>query len=550
MSMIKRYKYAIITGILIIASYLLFTLQYETNDDSMIMNYISGLYTGRPEIMPFYMEAPYSYLISCLYMLTTRISWYSVAFLVINAASVIAISMVLMQENDSPAKYLMFLGVILALYLYCLVNLQYTTVAGFAGAAACAIICGMEQEDSKWKRRWQIAGAAIFMFLCYTIRNQSMQVVVLVLVLILAGNKLLLHKRIKNQLMAFIACMIVIALSYGCNTIYIRHTGWEDYARLQTVRGGYMDYECPPYEGNEELYASVGWDEESTELIRNWCFRLDEANVDDFTQLNEMIEENKQRDIGSMLQRVVHFIHGRQRETAIMGIEIVWILLILLYAWRTSDNHLLRCGLYAAGFLALEILFIVYLIWIGRYKERAMNMTFFICATPMFMILIDTLFGKERIHRSLQCISAVLMLILALMGCRHVADREIFQYDALDQAEAYVLANKDNIYMGDTELASRQRMFRSFDADSTLTNLFWWGIWMEGTPFDKEQLQLNGLDSLDLEDMLEENHYYIGVGTNSMELLNAYYTSRYENVTCSICYRTDEIVVYCFRQEL
>lgn len=544
---LHRNRYTIATIIVMIVVYLMFPLQFETHDDPQIMNYISGLYSGEPGAMPFYMQVPYSFLIAMLYRITTQISWYSIAFLVINAAAIVAISRVMVRENDAAIKYLAFLGVVEALYLCNLVNVQYTTVSGFAGAAAVALIYSIDSKANLAEIKWQILSAAIFIFLGYNIRNQSISVLVVVIGCIVFGNKVILRNSIRNQLAACLVCLGVVALSYGCNTLYTSGTEWEDYAALQVARGGYMDYERPPYEEAVEAYEAIGWDASATEIIRNWCFRLDEANTEDFAELNTLIRAETVRDkIVAFGSNILTYMTNQRREVVFMGIELLWLLCLWIPALMKRDEQRLRTCIYLTGLWILQAAFIGYLVWGGRYKERAMYMTFFICSTPIFKELLDAMFDRQEQRAIVQYLPIILLGMLVYMGYTRVSWRTLWSYESIDEAEAYVREHPENIYMGDIALAHEQRMFRSFNEDTLLTNLFWWGSWLEGSGFDHDQLRLNGFVQLDLQDMLQDGYYYIGENseTNTTDLLDDYYSARYNNVTCEVVYQTENIIVY------
>lgn len=551
-SKLHRERYAVVTGLLVLLVYLTFTLQFQSNDDPQIMNAISGLYTGEPRTMAFHMLAPYSCIIALLYRITTIVPWYSLAFLVIDLASLVVLCKVFTRDHESLPRYIAFLGLAISMYLYSLVNVQYTTVAGIAGSAAVTLICSWNEARRACVIRPTIC-AALLVFLAYNIRNQSGIITIIAIVYILGYNWLVLRRRNKTQTLAVLACISVVAVSYIVNVGYAHCAGWDDNIRYQKAREQYKDYPRPSYDDSRDEYAVIGWDESAATLIQSWCYRLEEANTEDFVEIRRLFDDNQElHDTTSIVQRLTTFVGAQPRECILMVVEAIWLALFWIRSVIQKDRSgILNCCLFATGFYAMQLVFIGYMIAQGRYKERAMYMTFYICSMPMFKITLDSLVDRAKGHLQwgLHLSCAILLTVLVIVGFKRTQTRSIAEHHVIDGVESYVQANQDNLYMLDTSLLRGWRMFRSFDDDHLLTNMFWWGSWLIGSPFDKDQLELNGLDSLTLIDMLEDGRYYISTndGSNGMGMIDDYYNSRFDNITCDIVYSTDAFIVYSYR---
>lgn len=316
-----------------------------------------------------------------------------------------------------------------------------------------------------------------------------------------------------------------------------------------------MDYNRLPYDEAPEIYETVGWDESTTEIVRNWCFRLKEANTEDFAELNSLIDTSSVEDrLADFSSNLMTFVINQKREMILMGIELLWLLFILGQAILHHDQERMRLCIYMAVLFALQTAFIGYLVWEGRYKRRAMYMVYYICSTPLFAEYLNAFFaqykdsegkrGQLNVRTLVRNLPVVLLIMLVYLGYTRVSWRTIWTYDSIDEAEAYVMEHPENIYMGDNTLMDRQRMFRSFDKDHTLTNLLWWGSWLEGAGFDYDQLRRNGFEDIELKDMLQEGRYFIGANNYDIALLDDYYKSHFDNVTCEVVYETENIIVY------
>ena len=68
----------VIIAILMLIIYRIFPVQFETNDDSSMMNILSGRQTGNPEVGTIYSNIVRDYGISFLYKIFPGFSWYTI----------------------------------------------------------------------------------------------------------------------------------------------------------------------------------------------------------------------------------------------------------------------------------------------------------------------------------------------------------------------------------------------------------------------------------------------------------------------------------------
>lgn len=545
--------YIVLTCIFIILTYIVFNVQAEGNDDPGMMQYISGFLTGKPDILPYTMGMPYTYLISRLYLLSTAIPWYGLAYVLINTVSVLVICQRFIRKNCTKEDYFYFLCIYIAFFVYQLTNIQFTMVAGLAGTAAIMIVYDMNEE--KKNGIFDIVLAVIFSFFSYNIRFQCGLVALGVMIYCVLGNGILLKMWNEKQIICLFSCIGIMVISALSNKIYVNNTGWKEYADLNSERSYYMDVAGIEYDENEDLYESIGWDEDIYNLTNNWCFMDDSANRENFAILKlenqKRIADNAPsagQRIWNFLSDVVEFARTLQGQIAILTGWLLWILADFLHSIHSKKSENIRRLIYSIGFYAIAAALIMYLIFFKRYyNNRTVIMILSSCMIPSFRLSSINL---KKIHKKKEKIVSIMLacgLFILVMGGLHMQKwRTIHTYDRWNNVYDYVLKHKDCIYVGDISMTLPADLFKTFTAEEAPTNYIFWGGWLADSPMAVNQLETNGLQDLTLEDMLDENKFFIG-DTAYIDDLLPYYNKRFDNVTAEIYYETDQFMVYGFR---
>lgn len=547
----NKNQYVVLTGILLILTYIIFTVQAENNDDPAIMQYISGFVTGKPGVLPYLFGVSYTFFISRLYMLTTGIPWYGLAYVLINTGAVLVICDRFMKRNCTIRNYGCFLCLYVSLFVYQLTNIQFTMVAGLSGAAAIMIVYDACEEERV--RVSDIVLAVIFAFFSYNIRLECGLVMLGVMIYTVLGTGVLLRKWNKNQIICLFSCIGVMAVSALCNTIYVNNTEWRDYIELAHERASFIDYEVIEYEDGKDMYASVGWDEDIFYLTMNWCFMDDCTDIETFRALNLEnekrleVKDSINKKIGVFLSDVWEFQRkARWQCVVLIGIGL-WIIADFLYIMRMKDAKTTWQFIYALGFYMIAIVLVLYFLIHGRYNDRSLVMILSCSLLPGFGSLSanlkDCCDGKKKVTVLLVCG----LLLLVLSGWNKQIKRTIHSYDTWDDIYEYVLEHNDCIYAGDGTLTFPDRLFRTFTREEQPVNYAFWGGWLADSPLYKDHLEANGIQHLSLEDMLDENRYFIG-SDKYIEYLESYYNNRVGKVESEIYYESDNFVVYGFQR--
>lgn len=547
----NRNQYMILTGIVLILTYIVFTVQAESNDDPVIMQYISGYVTGKPDALPYLFGVSYTYFISRLYEFTTNIPWYGLAYVLINTGAVLVICDRFMRRNCTIRNYVCFLCLYVSFFVYQLTNIQFTMVAGLSGAAAIMVVYDVHEEEKI--KASDIVLAVIFAFFSYNIRFECSLVMLGVMIYAVLGNIILLRKQNRNQIICLLLCIGVMVISALCNTIYVNTTEWKEYVKLAYERARFMDYEILEYEDDEDIYTSVGWDNDVYYLTRNWCFMDDGTDLETFVTLN--IENEKRLAARDSIDKKIRgflsdiwMFQRKMRWQCIILIGVgLWIIADFIYIMHMKEPKITGYFVYALGFYMIAIVLVLYFLMRGRYNDRSLIMILTCSLVPGINSLSANLNRccdrKKKINILLGCG----LILLVLSSLNKQMRRTLYSYDKWDDIHEYVLEHNDCIYIGDGSLISPDRLFRTFTKEQQPVNYIFWGGWLANSPLYKNHLDANGIQHFGLEDMLDDNRYFIG-SDEYIEFLESYYNNRFGKVESKIYYETDDFIVYGFRR--
>lgn len=540
----------LLTALCILIAYVKLTIQAENNDDPGMMMYISGFYSGKPGILPYIMGAPYTFIISRLYMLTTAVPWYGISFIIINTLAVLTILEKILRSKCTFKRYIFFMCLFIALFLYQLVDLQFTKVAGLAG---CAAVILLYDDNIGLIKTRDIVLAAVFAFLSFNIRYQCGYVAIVIMIYMALCNLILSKKWNKKQVLGIVVCIFTVVLSYIANRCYVNNTGWKQYEQLNSQRSLFMDTEKIPFENNESLYENVGWDEDIYYLITHWNFMVDEASQDAFETINNANSGNtimNRLNIKVLYSSALEFVNSLRIESFFF---LLWfILLAIILTLEIKDKGFrLKYVLEAIGYFCLAIGLVFYLLLYGRYNSRTIIMILNLCLVPSIYTLIimperkmSNGIGKWITHISFACI----MILAMVNGTKKLSSRSEYTYEKWDSVFAYVTDHRENIYVGDYSMTDVCDLFKTFTNDTAPTNYFFWGGWLAESPFDHEHMSYNNLEHLTLEDMLDSNHFFVGNEYYIEKLLN-YYQKRHGDVEVHTYYEGEDYIVYGFRKK-
>ncbi len=311
----------------------LFDFYYDLNDDVLIKDILSGLYTGTPDAHNNQMLYPISLIFAGLYRITKRIPWFGMLEIIGMISSFVImgyrICQMIRKMQYRIAYVLLQVIVFAGLMMWEIINVQYTVVAGMLTAAAAVWLHTGESVGSsdktvvglhrdKWGRIFRIRQdkdrnidrdntipkvykkatytemgafikknipAIILVVVAFNIRSE----LVLLLSPLLAATAIAKwieeencwdHLVVCGYLGVFLSICILMLASLSVDGIAYSSPEWKEYRRFFDARTDVYDFTgIPDYEQNKSFYDEAGITEEQVDLLTDYNYYLDE-NID------------------------------------------------------------------------------------------------------------------------------------------------------------------------------------------------------------------------------------------------------------------------------
>ena len=470
------------------------------DDDTLLMQLLSGARTGEASYYNVYNSILYSAPISALYRLFPAVEWYPLIQIFILFASGTAVCSVILplarERGRALPVLLAGIGVFLCMWLPNLIFLQYSVVGAAAGTAACLLaLSRMERGGRGW-------GIAIFGALSFCIRVETGVAMLAMLCAaglmgLLSGEKAEWKGKIKSLLGPLVPWVLVGILTLGLGLAIEHGPEMEDYAAFNHARRDYMDYPHDDFSENP-VFLETGWNRSLYDLVEHWCFLDPRVNTENLHQINAA---------------AVHSFTPLEKLTAAPGLffstlgvsNLVRNLFLLLVGLTLALLARRLLGLDVPGlirglvpllaFFAASLL----LCYRGRFSQHA----FYVVALPALMLLLYEWADLPKAGKLSGCLGGLALfatLFLGVNSAEHVValanSPVILEEEALnDRINAYARSHGDKIILTDYSL----RVFRAPFApqgEPWARNRFSWGGWYYHSPFYYDQLKENGLSTL------------------------------------------------------
>lgn len=297
----NRKRNYISTGLMVtafaVAVGLLYGYFYDLNDDVLMKDILSGVYTGKPEGHNIQMLYPISFIISILYRIIRAADWYGLYLLVCQYLSLSLIIDFVAGKTKKTLKAAAFVLIICSsLMLGHFVIVQYTfAVAMMCGAAAVLIAEGRDKM------------AMAFIVVAFLTRSE-MTLLMLPMVMLVLFFRFLDNFRESGAFKKAFTCFLMIVagllVSEGLHFAGYSSAGWREFNSFFDSRTEVYDfYQVPDYDENKDFYDSIGLDKTEYELLINYNFGIDdEINADTMKKIAEYAASIKHEE--SILSRL------------------------------------------------------------------------------------------------------------------------------------------------------------------------------------------------------------------------------------------------------
>ena len=532
---------------------------FSTNDDTRIMYALAGYCTGEPFPYQDFINITVGWVISFLYRIIPSLPWYGICHISYLAVSLFVFFYCLFSIGNRQGIHPLISAFLCVAYyviviLFVLSGLQFSTTAAAMGMAGTVLIFSIDfQNDSKKSVYVRMLLSVLFMCLSYALRSYSAYISICFYVLTLAYqfvkyNKAKKDKRVTTGRVGWIMVLAVLMIAILIPSMrFISHSMREkasdprDLPEYDSARVLVQDYRMfPSYEGNEDFYKNIGWDENIYSAFLGLQFMDESMNTEAFRAMyDEYTRQAKGRfgflggSIRNLKQKIREILRYRVAKGLIVlsaGMFIGGVIFWINNRQKMEEGLFLLFSTF--GGAALVMLFA----YMGRLPIRMFVAVMMLTCSVQALSVIrlsyingnnSTVASDTKISK-IVWITAVCIFCISLCGISAYNWRAVYlkdegsrtqtrttaTLDGFEAFERYAISNPDNIYVYDFTVGTVARDPFIVYGDMKPTNcIISGGSYTYSTPYFK-QLELLGLERLNFETLLDEGVFYVTNATD------------------------------------
>ena len=539
---------------------------YYTNDQVLMRDIASGVYTGTPDAHLIYIMYPLGLIFKGLYSLIGAIKWYDIFMYLVYPVSFFLLTYKLFRTFDRLWVKLLCgasaLVCILSIGAHFYVQNEYTLDAGILAAVGILYLFPWHEETQKERIFRIIVVIVEFTFALWLRKNVfllSLPIVALsVLFLVIKGTK------VREFLKPLIPIAVIFFASIGMETYAYSSPEWKEFTAFNDARTLVFDYYWfPEYYENEELYSKLNISVEEYNSISEGLGLMDELDAGSLTQLANVnrakvtpIYYQKSELLHTLADEIVSTI--KQPVGAVMlllGVFLIYV--IIRFSLNQKDKKilfLLELPVLTAIYVCTVI---VYFSYLNRFPERVSLGLYYMVAAAFLGGLLDTGISKaESLKNQLSIsIASVLALLIGLVTVRgnilESKENADFWSACIDENKVvneYCSENQSNLYFVSADISkySTDRMLTN-DYE-TAENLLTLNYWTLESPLFETRLGNLNLKSLKETLLTSDNLYFIAIESENLEWFTKLSESYGRNIELVKCDETEslreKLVVY------
>ena len=543
----------VIVMALLILTWTLIPINFETNDDTGIMEYLSGARTGKPESDSIFSLFLWGKIVSTLYTINAGIPWYILIFLTLIALSLMAVCYCVISSVHNV--WGIFFPLYFMCFLYYSVIIQFTMVSAYCGIGAISLMLINKNEE---RRKYIVVkNLIIFLFMFFAV-NIRLKIGYLILAntagivcfeifkyLLKASDK----KKMKNIMVSFIVACVAVGISVSAHNIHESVTGWSDFREYHAQRANFTDYSKLDYEANKDLFDSIGWSEDFYGLVSGWFFMDENVNAETFRLINEC-NDHKPVDVDLDLLRIRYPRIGFQ--------VIAWILLLIVFLIDKIKRHAGRYEESIISFLWL-ILWLTETLYFansGRMQERAFEAWTLLALMPSFFEMLGSCLRVTREEKNMvrDVITFVSLFAICIIcicypngvfaGAKALSAERNERKTLKVEVEDYVMEHPDNLYIYDRSLTMPGDPWIVYPEKKPY-NLVFWGGSGYNSPLYYAQIERNGFEHIYGEDFFDEKISFMGKEEPHEDLIKVM-DEKFPGCSCDVTDTGNGFIVYKF----
>lgn len=517
-----------------------FDFYYDLNDDVLIKDIVSGTYTGTPDAHSIQMLYPISFLISLFYRVIPALPWMGIFLCGAHGLCfyLIAKRSLTFVKSVKNKVCLLFIEtvLILTLFLWELVMVQYTITAALLAACACFLVFSSERKDKVsdfWKEQ---IPAILLVILAFNVRSEMLLLmcpfIALTGILKWSEEKEILAKENWKKYLGLIGMIAVgMILSLLVDAVAYSGQDWKIFRDFFDARTKVYDYTWyPDYEQAEDFYRDLGVTPAKYELIENYNFGLDESidaellwSIADYAEATGVKESFVSKMKGVVADYKWRTFHETDSPYNFLVLTTYGMVIALAVVFK--DKSIIWK-------LPLMVVFRtipwMYVIWADRVPNRISHPLYYI----EFVILCAWMLTYVRNPKRSLVVAAVLLGVYALIhlpAAWQNVETEMQRRECINAAikelDVYAKQNPGNFYYIDvySSVDFSEKMFE--DVDNSQKNYDILGGWASGSPLQKQSTASYHEDKLSrAELLLQDNFYFVCEDGTDTEFLEEFYS--------------------------
>jgi hypothetical protein len=538
----KLLQVYVLVAYLSISSFAIFKITKQTygvNDDVIIQNWLSGFYTGTPELMIRGSATPrisFGFIVSNLYELIPRINWFSIILLGFVLFSWYLLGWLAFRSNNILAVVVYF--VISFLHLLWFIPSPTYTAAAVILSFSTLIFWSKQILDDKINFPFVLISLAyVFSFL---IRPESFllgsAVAIPFILFAVVKNRMRIKKNVKYFLTSLLVVISVIGIDIAFEKIYYKNNAnWTEYKNWEQAR-----YKIQANAPENKVLGSptkYGWTKAEAEIFKN--YNSIDPNYFTVDKLNKLI-----LDTQSATKIDIKFLQKAHQQIFDSDINWEWkrliqlislvFLLFLFISLPKSINFLLL----SISSLAIIYLIMLYVAGFLRQPERVQVSVIFISILVSWASFIFSNSSNSR--NQIDQYSFLSWILFALIASStfnqslYLKTKVAGASNAFWLTESRYLGNfpKDSIFVGNASQFRNNWIspykVEYFDVENRILSFGWHNF----SPHWVKRAQNLGLDPNNMfNSVIQDPRVYWVSDPESMEYIVSYMKERNYNFT-------------------
>ena len=557
----QKIAYVVFVSVMMLVTIIMVAVRggcYIQNDDIIMRNIVSGLYTGKPDAHAVFIMYPLSFLLKNLYVYIPSVPWYGVVMVGCNYISlaiiIFRVGKLFERTIEKCIATFFSLLVILILDYNFLVANEFTVTSGILAAAAIFMISTSENDKlsediisivlmtfSMWYRFGMFEMATPFMLLAMGLK------------LYRAYNSKKLKAVAKRVGMVIIAITVLAIGSKVVHNQAYATKEWKDYLVLNSVRAAVFDYDAlQPY---DEYLASV--DGEAITL-EDYCglqeykyVFLEHLSVDDISAVSEAnLSTKKQwkKFYNAPRKLLLDTVEALLRSYGTFGglFTLVAFVIVYIIGMMLRKREVVFTAVFSYGGMMIITAYCVYK---ERLPERVQTPLFIITLLLLLSAVRGSFVENKKVSLLFVINCVVVGMLFSAFGLYRRRDAIQFKNELRDNEIVWTNTSvamgedRNTIYLVDIDLMPKYTSaFRECEVCSA--NQIWITSWLWGSPIWEEHKHILGIDNIKTAFFEENNVCMITYASSDITWLERLFPNQtFSNedgvVSGTIVYRTN-----------